>query len=242
MKKYLLITLLCPFVSFGQDLDEDLNAANIIIPKYSLTIRPYLQPSFFRSKAEVVSNNFEFVNINGADVRLNYSIMEVFTVGSGVGVHGFNLRMNNNTFWQELNDDDEIDDVDFFGQQVLFVSVPIEIGIAPRLFRGGWFEPRLTVGVTPHFMAKRELIIEFNETTTLSQSQKDKIINNFTGGAREVYTSLDVTAEFKFWPGAEKRAGIGLSFAYIDNLVGPQTYLLRDGRGFLAGFTVSARF
>lgn len=235
MKKVLFLIAFLSTLAFGQSSDS--------IADFALTVRPYYNPSLFKAQeSEIISNDYEFVGIKGIDLRFDYHFAKILTAGLGIGVHDFDLRIFNNGLWQWIKNEENIEDVDYFGQQAYYLTVPIEVGFAPRLFKGGWFEPRATIGITTHFRVKNELTVTFNDSTTWASSQQTKVMGGFEGGAREVYTSLDATADFKVWLGGIKRTALGVSFAYSHNLSGPQSFLLRNGIGFRLGLTISRRF
>ena len=232
-KCFKLILFLCSFGSLAQET----------VPDFAVNFRPYFNPTFYKAQeSDLLSNKYEYVGIKGFDLRLDYHFAKVLDVGLGIGYHGFDLRVFNNGIWQWIKNEENIEDVDYFGQKGHYLVVPMEFGLAPRLGKGGWFEPRFIVGVTPHFRLQKELTVEFNDSTTWSDSQLNSVRDNFEGGARETYTTLDITTEFKFWPGKYKRSGCGISFGYSHHLTGPQTFILKNGFGLRAGFTVSRRF
>jgi hypothetical protein len=247
MKQLLFLLLFIPACVIAQGVGtyvpNEVEKKGDTIPKMSLNLRPHYNLLFFQSNhSGFTSNNYEFVKLSGVDLKFNYRFLKVLTVGVGAGMHGFHLKMNNNSLWQIWNGDDVIDDVDYFGQKVTYLTVPMEFGIAPMLFRGGWFEPSFTIGTTPHFRTKSNLEVLFHNTSELDEAQETYIQNQFEGGAREVYTTLDFIVGLKVYLGPGKRTGIGISGAYQQNLTGPQTYLLKNGVGVLGGFTVSVRF
>jgi len=244
MKFLFSILFSIPALSFSQYDAEEPEIVDSSVKKqnWAIHFKAYFNPMFFN----VINNSETDRNIltnfqSGFDARVQYTLKNVFAFRLGLGTNSNRLNISNTSLIDLINGNEHDFNVERFTQNCTYLTVPMEIGVAPKIGKGGWFVPSFFLSVSPHFRIFAAQEVVFNQNIFVPLTTQAQLENDFAGGMREVYTSFDVHFDFMFYVGSKKKIGLGPSFSYNNNLSGPQTYLLRAGKGFSGGLILSIR-
>ncbi len=241
MKIFAIALALFPFAGLTQEEQPEVIEKNN--DNWTVLVRPSLNPMIYRVINDQESGrNVIFDRQKQSEVRIQYTVKNFLAFRTGLGLQRVNLMLTGASISELVAGDGHSHTAEVFTQSTQYLSIPIEVGFAPKIGKKGGFVPSAFLSLTPHFRFLSDQNIAFNEGMTVPVERQTQLVNDFAGGMRETYTSMNAYAEFMFFVGAKRKFGFGPSFSVNANLNGPQTFLLSRGFGAGAGLNFGWRF